>query len=760
MDVTRNITNRQEILAAETAAESCAETDDEREPGGVDMVYHVKVGINNTKSNDTPLSDQIVDALSQKNIKVGNIVYVVAGHTLVFDRYREGIVLANDADFVLALSRDSEVARRKTSIGSEGDSSDDEGFQFLPETVLEHILTFLPDNAVAISSQVCKQWYYEIGQNSPNLWLHLLERRKWPLPDLTVADSPKDCRTLYRDCFLRHFSVVRDVSAIQAGLGALDGTRRPNGSTEYAAHDFSVRSRAPTEDNHCVGVHVWAPNQVLAAYTHDCSLRLFQTLIKADSNEVMCKEMVRHRIDPYRKTKRRKCQLLSMGLDDDCIGCLCLVSSDSVQATAYILVVLSRDNFLLSDMSDNGDSSLDASLNVIDIGQAVLNYILSSTDDVELMSILFELVEYLQHGGELGAIEVLVSNNISSCGYSRFFLEVAISIPFVVNDDDGDEPTLRLLGRKLVLFSADVGAIVWVGESPAVNRNFIPRSESVHVSALRRGSRAHCTIGVTPQDSPGSISIIEIQSSGEVVEIQSLECPHSYRLTLEEHVWSPSQPFRAMQVTPSHIVSANTFQRPINGVGGNVSYKAIVTFCPRLGAMDDSSWPKIQLDNMEVLQLSCIRDDYIILLCLKHVSFSETAAEDANESTLLEGQRLLSPRTDDSILSQSGGLETWAVIIHVPTFSEIGRHLLLATSSHLHLGESAKLTLTQDSSGTIGVGFSWKGIVMTGGDTRRSGTNSIGITGDNSNRMVKKKKKRKGSKSTKKDGFVIGSRMW
>jgi hypothetical protein len=754
--------NQHELLVAEAAAEAAVE-DEGLEPGAVEMVYYLSVNVNvvtgrkEGEKEANSVSEQIVSSLAEKKVKFSSIVYMAMGDLLIFDRYRDGALMSNDGIFFTVLASDASTGQRKISISGEGDIKKGR-FHLLPGTVLEHMLRFLPDASVAAASQVCKPWYYEIGQNSPDLWRHLLERRNWPLPsETTVGSDEANGMQRFRDTFLRHYSVFRDAISIQYGLSALDATKKPAITREMVYQDFSTRKHAPSEPNTCVSVHAWEPNQILAAYEYDCSLRLFQTAAKSDSNEMTCKELVCQRVDPYLKTKKRKCRMLSMALDEDCIGCICLVSTDSVAAVAYVLVVVNRDDFLLGESSDVAENPgvSEAHLNVIDIGEAILNYIFSSEGaDYSVQELLHELVEYLQEGGEVGNVEVLVSPNFAACGYGRFMLEVAISIPSLEAGDD----ELRLLGRKLVLFSAGVGAIVWTGESTSLNNGPLPRTESVVLSSIRRpqttGSRAACSIAISPHQSPGPIVLLDIEHSGEVSQIEFMECPPVSMMQLREEGWTPAHPFRATQITPSHVVVADTFAYQREDDVPVSCHKVIVSFLPRFSCGDDSSCSTLCLNDMQTLQMACVRDDYIFLLCVGHPSPAQ-----ADPFAELDGQWFGPDReTDDSRRS----LEQWAVVVHIASCREIGRRRWLPSSAHLHLlDDFPRLVMMADAHDTIGVGLSWRGVVMTGSDVRGVGASShVHMIQDAPLRSSKKKKKGGKARGSKKDGFARGQSLW
>jgi hypothetical protein len=179
----RELTLSQEAVVA---SRDDQDGDEITNPGGMDMVHHLVIklqvqSVQDEASASSSISEQISQTLAQNDMKLGDIVYVTISNTLIYDRYREGVLLSEDRDFLLAVAGEGAVFGRKVSIARDVEDND-MILLHLPGAVLEHVLTFLPDAAVASLSRVCKSWHLEIGQHSPHLWRHLLERRNWPLP--------------------------------------------------------------------------------------------------------------------------------------------------------------------------------------------------------------------------------------------------------------------------------------------------------------------------------------------------------------------------------------------------------------------------------------------------------------------------------------------------------------------------------------------------------------------------------------------------
>ena len=763
------------IAAAASAAELA--TSEElalSDPGSMEMVHYCSFEIE-TNDRAELISSQIVSALAQKEIKHASIVYASLDDVLVYDRFRDGVLLSNDEQVAAALADGNVLLNRKMSSASDEGSVNEDGiaaFDDLPGTVLEHILTFLPDVSVATACQVCKAWYYEIGQNSPNLWRHLLERRHWPLPaELTqVQTSEPDTQTLqelaiferkrYREAFLRHYSVVRDASAIKSALQALSQRQKCFASLEVACVDFSTLRNRPTTENFYQHILPWARNQVLTTYSDDCTLRLFESMVKPDGSGILCKELVCQTVDPYRNTKKRTCALFTAALDEECIGCVCEVESSTLPLESYILVVVNREEFLMGGSSTGVDADPGYNLSVIDIGEAVLNYILSM-DHVD--SKLEELIYFLEGDyNELADIEIAVSPIITACGYGRFMLEVLISIP---NDSSLDE-VLIFIDQRLVLFSAGTGAIVWMDSSGLTEGATHPSYKLV--SSIRRqlpfGPRSSCTIAVSTREVGDAIRILDIEPSGEVFQKQVLQ----YHLRKTPALLATC---RRIRVCSTYVVIFDIFSYPITdghtedmeaandrnpmaNDGANDDdnnntargTKVFITCLPRLSFGDEQQerqpFSVIDLidlgEDVRPTDVVCIRDEHMILLCERETH--EAVAGDPN---------------DGDTRSEGTNTEQWALLIHIPTGEEIGRQLWSQSDECI--------VITEDSQNTVGVGFSFRGVVMTGHDVREVAHGSMHTLSADSKSSIspnlRKKKKKSKAKGNKKDAYARGMTM-
>jgi hypothetical protein len=729
----------------------------EEDPHAMEMIYyssHILVNSDDKDDDDddngeegdekgnkeTAISDALNEALAGKGLGITSIVYAALDGVLIFDRNRNGVILS-DEDFLVAAVGGKASGFRHG--GSEGDGTFDPD---LPGQVLEYILTFLPDSAVSTASQVCKAWHHEIGRNSPNLWRHMLERREWPLPDVDQAPEPTNeandaTHRLFREAFLRHYSVLRDVSAIQSAMGGLLLKRGVDNKKEMSFQDFSTRKSAPSVPNACVSVQVWGPNRILVAYGADCSLRLFATVPKLGSDESLCRELVCQRIDPYRNTKKRTCQILSVGLDEEFVGSLCHIMADG---GVYNLVILNRDDFLQGESSGAGDSEA-ANLRVIDIGEAVINYLLG-LDDVD--DPFLPMLNFLADGGDSGEMEVLVSPTLAACGHGRFMVEVSISVPVSDLDDEGNgESTLQLLDRRLILFSASIGDIVWMGENQPFLLEPRPRHVDLTLTCVRRpypgGSRSACHVAVACTNSP-AIMVGEIEPTGHVQSAQLLDGPELVRSEILEEGWEISTMHsRPVIIVPSDVVASDTMFREVENRGKE--FRSVISFYPRYQGADDALFSILPIPgNMEIIQMSSLRDEHVVAICREF-------ALSNNDPTELED---LGGQWFGANMQAVDHKAVHAVIIHVPSRREIGRVKLMDDEFDYHA--VPQITVTNDD--TIGVGISWKGVIMTGSDVRSLAERSDTIVLDDTltpAKAAKVKTARRKNKGDKK----LGSRQ-
>lgn len=716
--------------------------------GSTEMIYNLPVQLT-YPSNDrvASFSDRLSEALCSANIGLSSVIYITIGGTLVFDRNREGSLLDEEIDgpeLWALLSADTGSPRlvgrdqRSSSVSSESDEVD---FRFLPSTTLEHILCFLPDQSVASACQVCKTWNQEIGQHSPALWKYLLERRNWPiLMDGIDHDtsSPDILTTHYKETFLQHYSVWRDVTALQHGLSSLlqNNSSGSGGSTEYATFDFASRKGARSTDYVCVGIHDWAPHQALAVYAGDCSLHLFEATARGESASLSCRELICHRIDPYMNTKKRRCQLAASALDEEYIGCLGHVESVMNESSDSVLIFVSREDFLVGSCSSRPVGGEELSMKVIDIRQSIFDCLQNpqeydNTNSTELVSSV--MVYYLEAGGELSEVDVQAFGKLTSCGDGCFLVSVSICFPDL--NSDGDLPS-HVSMHKLLLFSARTGMILRMCHAHSFGNMSSFRKRHID------GTRDICTISVTAScfrtvNASPYIHTVNVHARAREIENNVIPfCPLPGNDVLEGKSWSA---YRLSQVTAEFVVVADSYREIPEAQNDFASRyplkeKVVVSFVPRATNNGEAaSVDVLVIEGLRVTQLHHPRDEYIMMTCLENSPGNVEPSESFN---------------------------MWAVLIHIPTRSEVGRQQWLPCQELPHSVVCMERTGAEGTTNMF-CDLSGKGIVMTGttirGVLNRGADEKVFPGACSPTQKSTKRKKKKTPKLTgKKDSFTRG----
>jgi hypothetical protein len=729
-----------ENLSMADMAFPASDEGDSNNPDAMEMIYYFSLELlpESTSDKPIPLNNLVAEALSNISRSMASVVYFAINDVLLFDRYRGGL-LVSEKDFLITATGSDGTRPRGQSIASEEEA----GMAiFLPGPVLEYILTFLPETAVASTRSVCRAWNKEIGTVSAFLWRHLLERRRWPYPEAPFPSPTNESnveeayRMQFRDAFLSHYSARRDCKALQTAMAGLT-TKKSVKEKESCFRSFTDLQGAPQEPNCCVDSAIWSANRFIAAYSHDCSLRLFTAVPRAgNAGEKLCKELVCRKLDPYKNTKKRTSRLVAMGLDEEFIGCLCHVMADkSDEAEAFILTVLSREDFVLADEDDED------TLQVIDIGQSVLNFLLSCEESNHE---LFLLRDFLSEGEDLEDVEILVSKSIASCGYGSFMVEVSVSIPRMELDDDEDGDTnMNLLFRKLCLFSASLGAIAWMGDSHSLTQPMRPCHEDMNLTSIRTrttaGSRIGCNFAVVSSTS-SEIMSGSIDPTGHIAFSRLVEGSEPVRNEIIEDGWElRARHQRPVVITPTEIIVSDTLIRELENEDS--FYKSIIYFYPLFAGDDTPIDSTLHLDgNVEVDSLVRVRDHHVIALCRHY-----------NITKIDPGGNFDTGETRVSVL---------AVIVHLPSKKEVGRMSLLDDlESHIDAYPSSlrDLPLKAAIDGDTVVAGMWsRGVIMTGQDVRSVSETSRQIESGESPTKSSKKKKRMAKKNTKKDSFARG----
>lgn len=727
----------------------------------LDMVYYFSLNLadlqeEDLSKNEKPPSDWIAEALAKRSCSLGSLVYLVLDNQLLYDRYREGVVV-EDGD----LSDPNDTHHHVTA----NSSTYHEKVNLMPGSVLEYVLTFLEDPAVASMGSVCKAWNHEIGKHSINLWKHLLERRSWPIPvsiqnsvgnggDDDTMDTKEQGQRL-RGTFISHYTAVRNVKAIKSGVEGLLSSRKMADFREGCTRSFEALKGSPQAGNHCVALKVFSQNRVLAAYYQDCSLRLFDSAdkISGSGGGRLCREIVCYNIDPYRKTRKRGCKLVAMALDEQCVGCLLHVVDENSEGEASILAVVGREALLIADDSIENDAT-----QVIDISQSVLNYLVSCEEADHGM---LQFLDYASDGGNLDDVEVLVSQSIVACGYGRFMVEVSVSVPLGdATDDDDSDARMTLLFRKLFLISASVGAIIWMCDSNSTSRPPRPRHDEMTLASatLEENGRWGCNIISVSARAPGIMSG-SIDPSGTFVDPLLLQNSDSLQEVHVQDGWSLRVARQRPVVVFDHtVVVADNLVRESDEE--QAKYKSLLSFYSIDQGHEIPDVNSLALDdNIAVCKLARLGDHHILVIGRETVDAVVVTELDEVGGHWFGG----AVGNADATVNQLT-INVVAVIVDVESRSEIYRSTLV---------DDVRSLLEDDETpsegdipiqivafgGTVAAGAWWKGVVITGADARPDPTVMDLDASETATPKSAKKKKKGAKKGGKKDGFARGMSM-
>lgn len=417
---------------------------------------------------------------------------------------------------------------------------------------------------------------------------------------------------------------------------------------------------------------------------------------------------------------------------------------------AYVLLVMSRDDFLAGDTkattTGSGGYSEDISkITVIDIGEAIFHYLVSL--DEEIFGSLINVVEFLNNGGSIGDVTIIPSSNIAACGNGRFIIDLELYIPNEHDEYDWDEDndTGHLIDKRLYLFSATAGAIVWSYEDDPYEA---PQSGEKMVSCFRRQildgySKPICYFAALERQQykvyrysrenfgfretiVNQILIGDIEPSGSVHSILHLTL--EYCDLSSWHHWIVTDSL--MVLSSTDIVIATSLRKVIDR--GTSERQVVVSFYDRSQCTDtyaemhqrSRAIDLVISGDFIVERLCLLRDDYIAMVC-----------QAGSESSTVPPIFLLT---------------FLLVVIHIPSRKEICRIPLCPTEY------SICPMVTYDCQNTVGLSFSWHGVVMTGRDVRE-------VIEESSNNAIllhkqKKKPHLRNNQGYKKDGFRLGKK--
>ena len=727
--------------------------DSSLENSSMEKVYHVQVKMTNAESSR--VSDTIITTLSQNNCSNGSIVYLVLNGVLVFDRYRDGIVMSDHDESVL-LFGDAGSKRRSVSIGEYGDNAGEGGegdnndivlyhqrlVRYIPHQILEYIITFLPDNAVAKLPLVCKSWNSEIGRSSPDLWRHLIDRRGWPKVHggCSVAVSSNETNAC-KEAFMSHYLAVRKLNAVLSGLYKLGVGDRCNTTLQSSKADTAIlqfKDLAGQVSGRTL-VRVWSPSCALIAQSEECTLHLFNATVSSCGTSKRCRQSIRVSVAPFSSSKKRGCNLVAMDLDDQVVGCLYKVGNEMDPETW--LGVVQRDDLLCVKGRGSNLSQLDeGSLLSFNLQEKVLNYFFTS-DDVEIMGWIYNHV-LTEDGTDPSAVDVDIKESIVVCGNGHFIFEAAIIAHLELDEDSIDADNIISSAIvKVFMFSTFVGEITWVGPSGSAHTSV---TEFLH--PLKSSLVSHRIVDSQISNSPqGTRTAFLSRTSPDIYKIDvdgsgGVSCKTVFRNLIEGYSeenqerkrWN-SESEQVAVLTPSEIVVAECYH--VGAAGGTESYlryKTVFSFHPLTDSDKTCMVEQLTVEgNCLGFPFEWLHNDHI-------VAFSENFGP--------------SSRATDDDDSRS----VTALLIHVPSREIVHRTHV----GDFHRSHNCCFSMAMRGN-TVAVTIDGIGMFLAGPDVASScqGSWEKRVREEKCRADKKIRKKNVKQKGGKKDGFARGMRQ-
>jgi hypothetical protein len=312
-------------------------------------------------------------------------------------------------------------------------------------------------------------------------------------------------------------------------------------------------------------------------------------------------------------------------------------------------------------------------------------------------------------------------------------------------DDDDDETAIRLIDRKLVLFSSSIGAIIWVGDSCYPSSDFPTTKRPMTLIGLRRtlpgDYRSTCFFLVASSISP-SLAVGSIDSSGTITNPSLLDGSLVVRNDILTDDWQiMTEPYRLVLLGHEYAIAADQLERSMGEAVFVFEKKSIISFYPLHQQDGAPLYRSMELANITVLHMALLGDDHLCLVCRE---FGDFVHVDATEGVQ---QMAMVPQT------------ACMIIIHVATCQEIYRAdagFDSFTNNHI----SVPILASSNSNSTIGCALNWSGISITGDDVR-----SMNVSNTKPEQGKEPKKKKKASrpgtkpgnaKGRKKDAFARG----
>mmetsp|Transcript_653 Transcript_653/g.1411 ORF Transcript_653/g.1411 Transcript_653/m.1411 type:complete len:1041 (-) Transcript_653:48-3170(-) len=697
-----------------------------------ESVGSLEYDMNNTQKSK--VNEVLQHMFKKEKLPTTSLVYLTVQGVLIYDRYREGLVVSEKEERFLLFGDAVDDVSPGEDIHNDVIEEQTEPMrihQILTHHLLDEILSYCGDEGAAILPQVCSSWR-DVGTQSPQLWKVLLGRHDWPLTvDSNQSAPPSDtldeCQQ-FRSAFISHYSVVRDVRALADACNHIIGgsggsTTNDKHGFESAMQIFKATKGAPVlegnGENLCT-VKIWsgdnesASTRALAAYD-DCTLRLFEVVRGNSSSNaqgsseanINCRQLVCVRAAPPSKSRKRdSCEMKSMDLDSEVVVCFVEELHDQNEDTEADSVIPWMAVFSRDDLVCAGNEGMleDDSVRYHDLRAVILDFLLDVLPDSSCEELREALSNYLaMYDGNTSDIHISVTPKLVACGKGHFLFHAFIHIPgYSELPLEGEEshthssnhPESR--GHRLFLFSTRHGRIV-----KSLHLTSYREATSLFASrpfrrrAIVDTPSAMCTNVLVSGPTMALLFIsVEVKRDGTVDLLK--------KSMIENEEFAPWSTLNA-NLTSSHaIFSTDPVQGPV------LHFQRILS---SHGEMNNSTFDSIEIGgrNCRLHNMLIIRELYIVVSVGHHPNNEEE--EDASD----------------------GEASFEAIIYYMPTLQEIYRCPLPS--------EALSIDCIGD---TLAMNVSNLGFAISGGNARDVARTALqeDIMTSPSGKNAKEKKKR------------------
>lgn len=477
----------------------------------VSTPHNMKCSLDSVTLESKRVSRALLQVLAQEKCPIGSIVYLAIGTTLIFDRYNGGIVTS--WPITSPLTNSSSVALMPSLVYR------------IPDSILEYIVMFLPNNASGILPLVCKLWYNEIGTNSPALWKSLIERNNWPTLDCCGTNGNKedeaiisgsDSRILYRNLFISHYSIIKNLTNL---FTEIKKSGAPSSHPIQRLHQKSCLTSSYTDRNEtcssCVEVLPFTDSSVLVAY-RNCTLRLFDVVV-TPLGQVL-KQSLSVRMAPFGISRKTSIALRAAAIDNHTLLCSYSVHNakriDDPSSNCWLASIRRED--LLCMNSGSTQDELSEVIHVFNIYQRISDYLPKIMDHAP-----DNFADFLISGGSTSDLHVKIGQDLVSCGNGRF-----IFLAHILDGPHDDENTTKIATVTL-LFSTSGASIMWMEFLPPTLQ---PELSDYFTLCSSCGINSKPNVTIAVASSHGShILLIEVDARKAIVLREISDDSHTQR---------------------------------------------------------------------------------------------------------------------------------------------------------------------------------------------------------------------------------------